>query len=106
MFEFVHHDVEVVGAHAGREHGDALAVEPASAGDEFTVLALHLDLVEKRGNHVDAARVAHHDDIVGQLVGMQVQVIYRTLVVEDELRCWDRLIHGLMNLKMQKYENN
>ena len=102
--EFVHHDVEIIGAHAGAEHGDAFAVEIARAGDEFAVLAFHLDLVEERGNHDDTTRVANQYDIVGQLVGMKVQVIYRTLVVEDQLRCGNGLIHIFFILRLQRYE--
>ena len=45
--ELVHDDVEVVGAHAGAEHSDALAVEIACAGDKLTVLSFHLYLVEE-----------------------------------------------------------
>ena len=73
--EFVHHDINVVGTHARREHSDTFAVEIAGTGDEFTVLTFHLNLVEKRGNHFDTTRVANHDDVIGQLIGMQIQMI-------------------------------
>ena len=83
--ELVHYNVEVVGAHARAEHGDTFAVEIARTRDKFAVLSSHLNFVKKRSNHVDTVRVANQDDIIGYLVGMEIQVIYGAFIVEDKL---------------------
>ena len=44
--ELVHHDVEVVGAHASAKYGDAFAIEVSCPSDKFSVLAFDLNLVE------------------------------------------------------------
>ena len=99
---FGHHDVDVVGADAVGKGGDAPAVVGAGDGVELPRTLVELDGVEVRGDGAHAARVAHHEDNVGEVFGQDMEMEHGTVVVDDEFRAGDRLaIHGFQSLKKQ-----
>ena len=64
--------------------GDALAVPPARDGDELAGGVPEFDVFQQFGDHVDAAGVAHEDDVVGQFFGLEVDVEHGAVAVDDE----------------------
>ena len=82
--ELVHHDVDVVASDACGEHGEALALIGSGDGVKLAIAYLTLLAIEMGGHEVYAARVAHEDDLVGQLFGQQVEVEYATIAIDNE----------------------
>ena len=72
--ELVHDDVDIVAANAVALHRDALAFISTGNGVELSTLYFTLLAVEMVGNGVDASRIAHKNDSVGQLLGLQMEV--------------------------------
>ena len=72
--EFVHYDVDIVRANAMAHGRDALAFESACDSMEFAGRDFALPAIEERGNQVNTSWVTTHDDLVGQLVGTNMQV--------------------------------
>lgn len=62
-----HDDVDIVGADARGENGNALALIGAGEADELTIGVLALDGVEELLNHRNTTRVANEDDFIGEL---------------------------------------
>ena len=67
-----------------REHGEALALIGSGDGVKLAIAYLTLLAIEMGGHEVYAARVAHEDDLVGQLFGQQVEVEYATIAIDNE----------------------
>ena len=79
-----HHDVDIVGADAVGEGRDAFAVALARDGNEFTRLVTELYVLEVLSYHIHPGGVSHHDDIVGQFLGLEVDVEYGAVTVDDK----------------------
>ena len=82
--ELIHHNVDVVASDACGEHGEALALIGSGDGVKLAIAYLTLLAIEMGGHEVYAARVAHEDDLVGQLFGQQVEVEYATIAIDNE----------------------
>ena len=87
--ELGHHDVDVVGADARREHREPLSAAAAGHPHELPRGASGLDLVEQGDEHLHAAGIADEYHVVGKLVGTDVDVEYRTVAVDDKFRFRD-----------------
>lgn len=74
--QLVHHDVNIVGAHAGGEGADAFSAQGAGVGHQFAVLPADFDGVEAAGDVLHTSRVTHHDDMVSNFFGMKAEVVY------------------------------
>ena len=85
-----HGDVDVPDADARREDRHAFAPVGTRHGAELAVRNLALPTVEIFGHERHAARVPHQDHRVGQLSGTQMQVEYRTVVVDNQFGSGDR----------------
>ena len=72
--ELVHHNINIVGADAMAYGRDALALIGTCDGMEFAGRDFALPAVEVGGNQVNTSWVTTHDDLVGQLVGTNMQV--------------------------------
>jgi len=81
--ELVEDDVDVVGADAGGDDGDAFLADPAGVGDEFAVVGAVFDGVEVLADAVDAVRVADGEDGGGQFFGTKVEVIDGAAAVDN-----------------------
>ena len=81
--EFGNDDVDVVATDAVRDARDAFATIGASDGVELATRDVALDCVEMRGDEVDAFRVATKEDCGGYLVGTNVEMENRAVVVDD-----------------------
>ena len=90
--QLVDYDVDIVGTDAVTESGDTLATVGARDGMDLTTGDLALFAVEEGGNHIYAARVATHDDLVGQLLWTEVQMEAAAVAVDDKFRFWN---HGI-----------
>ena len=73
--QLVHHDVDIVGAHAGGEDADAFAAQGAGVGHEFAVLPAEFDGIEAAGDVLHTSRIAHHNDMVSNLFGMKSEMV-------------------------------
>ena len=80
-----HHDVDIVRADAVGQRRDAFSVVFAGDGDKLTGGVAALDVGEEIGQHVHAAGVSHHDDVVGQLFGLQMNMESGAVSVNNEL---------------------
>ena len=69
------HDLDVVGADAGRDGRDAPSVEASGDRGELAVALAHLDVGQPRGDAVDAVRVAGEEDVLGQLAWSECDVV-------------------------------
>ena len=83
--QLVHHDVDVVGAHAGAEHGEALAAVVPHVRHELAVRGFELHRIKMPAYLGHPGGVAHGEDGVGNVVGQQVQVINAAVGIQDEL---------------------
>ena len=81
--EFGNDDVDVVATDAMRDAREAFATIGASNGVELATRDVALDRVEMRCNKVDAFRVATKEDCGGYLVGTDVEMEDRAVVVDD-----------------------
>lgn len=84
--EFVENDVDVVGADAGRDNGNAFVAEEAGVGDEFAVRGGVFDAIEVAGDACNAGGVADGEDEGGDFIGAKVEVIDGATLIEDEFR--------------------
>ena len=82
--ELGHHDVDIVRADAVGQRRDALSVAFAGNGYEFTGFVAEFDICQVFSDHVHAGRVSHHDDVVGQFFGFQVNVKHGTVAVDNQ----------------------
>ena len=73
--QFGHHNVDVVGAHTRGERGDALSAQSARVYHQLTVLVGELHRVEIFRYIRHAPRVAHHNNIVGQIFRKDTQMV-------------------------------
>ena len=83
--EFVDHDIDVVAADAVALTGDTLALVHTRDGVELTAADLALFRVEVVCNGVNTCWIANEDNPVGQLLGLQMEVETRAVVVDDQL---------------------
>ena len=81
--EFGNDDVDIVATDAVRDAREAFATIGASDGVELATRDVALDCVEMRGYEVDAFRVATKEDCGGYLVGTDVKMEDRAVVVDD-----------------------
>ena len=72
--EFVDHDINVVTTDAVTLAGDTLAFVHTRDGVELTAADLALFRVEVVCNGVNTCWIAHEDNLVGQLLGLQMEV--------------------------------
>ena len=79
------HYLHVVGTDAVGNAHHRLPPVGATYGMEFTRLHVVVYGVEHRGHHVDTSRVAHEDNVVAQLVGAQMDMEDRAVVIDDQL---------------------
>ncbi len=68
-------DLDVVGADARGDHGDAQSLVRAGDGVELAMAAMDLDILEHLGDAVGAVGVARQQDVVGDLSGSEVDVV-------------------------------
>nr|DAR47932.1 MAG TPA: hypothetical protein [Caudoviricetes sp.] len=80
--ELRNRNIDIADADAGREHRHAPALVGARHGVELAVRHVAFLFVEKRRHECHATRIAHQDDRVGQLLGTQVEVENRAVVVD------------------------
>ncbi len=92
-----HDDVDIVGADASGENGNALALIGAGEADELTICVLALDGVEELLNHRNTARIADEDNFIGELSGLDMEVENRAVGIDNELRIGDR---GFIHCKL------
>ena len=90
--EFGHDNVNIVGADAMRQDGDAFPVPLSGDGNEFAGSVAELDLVQQVRDHVHAAGVAHEDDVVGQFFRLQMDMEGGAVAIDNEFRFRDS--HG------------
>ena len=86
--EFVGHDVDVVTSDTMTLTSDALAFIGASDGMELTALHLALFRIEVCCHSVDAFRITHKDNLVGQLLWLQMQMEARTIGIDNKFGFW------------------
>ena len=94
-----HDDVDVVRADAVGQHGDALAVVAAGYRNEFAGGVAEFHVLQVFGNHVHAAGVSHHDNIVCQFLRLDVDVENGTVGIDDEFGFRDS--HNACGFKTQ-----
>ncbi len=82
-------DVDVADADAGRQHGHALALVGSGNGVKFSVGNFALCRIEKARNHLDASGVAHEYYRVGQLLGTQVEMENRSVLIDNQFGRWN-----------------
>ena len=58
-------------------------------GVEFTGMHVIVDFVEIRCHHIDASGVSDEYDVVAELVGAEVDMECRAVIVDDKLGSWD-----------------
>ena len=69
------HDLDVVGADASRQGGDAEALVLAGRARELAVAMRPLDGVEVGGDPLDAVLVPGEEDVIGQLTRAEPDVV-------------------------------
>ena len=102
--QFRQHNVDIVGTHSRGNHGDTLAMESSSMGNQFAILLPHLHRVEHGRDHLHTAGIAHQNDVIGQFLGMQIEVVDGTVALQRQFGSGYLFVHivrGLM--KRQKY---
>ena len=77
-------DVDVADSDTRREHGHAFAAVGARYGTEFAVRNLALPGLEMLRHEGHPTGVADQDDRVGHLLGTQVKMENRTVVVDNQ----------------------
>ena len=82
--KLVHHDVDVVATDARAEDRNAFALVGACDGVELAALNLAFLRLEVCGNGRYSPRVAHKDDAVGQLFGLDVKMKDAAIFIDDE----------------------
>ena len=100
--ELSHHYLDVVGTDAVGDAHQLLAAVRAGYGAELAALHGVVDGVEVGGHHVDAAGIAHQNNVVAQLVGAKVYVEGGAVVVDDQLRSGDYafFVHTCVSYKV------
>ena len=94
--KFIDYDVDIVRPDAMAETHNGFTLVSAANGVELTRRHLEVTGVEMLRHDVDAGRVAHEDYAVGQLLGKQVEMKHRPVLVDDKLRRSDYfLFHGV-----------
>ena len=82
--QLVHHDVDVVATDARAEDCDAFALIRACDGMELATLYLAFLAVEVCGNSRYSPWVAHKDDAVGKLFGLDVKMKDAAIFIDDK----------------------
>ena len=82
--EFVDDNIYIVAAYACGEHGDAFSLIATCDGVKFATTNITFDRVKMRGHHGHSARITHENNLFCQLLGFEMQVEYRTIVVNDK----------------------
>lgn len=85
-----HDNIDIVGADARGENGNALPLIGAGEADELTIGVLALNGVEELLNHRDTTRIANEDDFIGELSGLDMEMENRAVGIDDELRIGNR----------------
>ena len=70
------YDINVVGANTMTQCHDGLTLVGSAYGVELARGDFKVLCVEIRSNHVDTGRITTDDDIIGQLLGLQMDVKY------------------------------
>ena len=83
--KFVDHNVDVVATDAVRLASDALAFIRTGDGMELATRYLTLLCVEMGCHSIDTGWIAHEDNLVSQLFGLQVQMETRAVLIDNEL---------------------
>jgi len=87
--EFVDDDIDIIGADAGGEDGEAFLADEAGMGDELAVLGPDLDGIEVFADLLYAVGIADGDDGAGNLLGAKIEVIDGATGVDDQFRFGD-----------------
>src|ERR1700722_3577017 len=82
--ELVEDDVDVIGADAGGDDGEAFLADAAGMGHEFPVLGAVFDGVEMPADAVYAVGIANGDDCGGQVFGSEIEVVDSPAFVDNE----------------------
>ncbi len=85
-------DVDIVAAYAMGYGRKPLAFVGAGDGMKFTVLDITFLRVEMRRDEADAVGVSTHDNLVGQLVGGDVQMKGTVIGIDNQLG-WCKCLH-------------
>ena len=67
------------------DDGDPLTLIVARDGVELTARHIALDTLEAGGHHIDTRGVSDEEDLIGELLGTQVQVEDRAIGIDDQL---------------------
>ena len=82
--EFVEDDVDVIGADAGGDDGEAFLADAAGVGHEFPVLGAVFDRVEMPANAVYTVGIANGDNGRGQFFGSEIEVVDSAAFIDNE----------------------
>src|ERR1700722_12686980 len=82
--ELIEDDVDVIGADAGGDDGQAFLADAAGVGHEFPVLGAVFDGVEMAANAVYSVGIANGDDGRGQFFGAEVEVVDSAALIDNE----------------------
>ena len=83
--QFRHHDVDIVRAYTVGQRGDALSIVFSGDGNKLARSVAAFDVGKIVGQHIHAAGISHHYDIVGQLFGLQMNMESGAVSVNNEL---------------------
>ena len=82
--EFVEDDIDVVGADAGGDDGEAFLADAAGMGYEFAVLGAVFDGVEMAADAIYAVGIADGNDGGGQFFGSEIEVVDGAAFIDNE----------------------
>ena len=105
--EFGEDDIDIVGADAGGDDGEAFLADAAGMGDEFAVLGAVFDGIEMLANFGYAVGVAYRQDGRGQFFGAEVEVVDGAAIVYKKFtfRDWLHKFARIFFQVRQKYLN-
>src|ERR1700760_1778762 len=89
--ELVEDDVDIIGADAGGNDGDAFFADAAGVRDELAVMGAVFDGVEMAADAVYAVRIADGEDGGGEFFGTEVEMIDGTAAIDNEFAFRDWL---------------
>ena len=79
---------------------NALTLVRAGYGTKLTVLHIALLAIKIVGNHAYPIGVSTKDDFIGKLLGFEMKVKYRTVLIDNKLRRgYNTFFHNLIRIK-------
>src|SRR5580658_2418924 len=82
--ELVEDDVDIIGADARGDDGEAFLADASGVGHEFPVLRPVFDRVKMSADAAYAVRIANGDDRGGEFFGSEVEVVDGATVIDNE----------------------